>query len=123
VPAGDRTSVYIRVKARDNVQVPMIIGLSETIFETNKLKDTLVGIYLGIMLVMLLYNFFIYFTVRDRSYFLYVVYIAAVILTQTSIHGYTFQYLWPNTPWLAYYSSFIFPPLVGVTSFYSCVRF
>jgi signal transduction histidine kinase len=118
VPAGDRTSVYIRVKARDNVQVPMIIGLSETIFETNKLKDTLVGIYLGIMLVMLLYNFFIYFTVRDRSYFLYVVYIAAVILTQTSIHGYTFQYLWPNTPWLAYYSSFIFPPLVGVTSFY-----
>lgn len=118
LPFGKSTSVYVRVKARDNVQVPMMIGLPETIFETNKLKDTLVGLYLGIMLVMLLYNFFIYFTVRDRSYFLYVIYIAAVILTQTSIHGYTFQYLWPNLPWLAYYSSFIFPPLVGITSFY-----
>ncbi len=118
LPAGKTSSVFIRVKARDNVQVPMLIGPPETIFQTNKQKDTIVGIYIGIMLVMLFYNFFIYFTVRDRSYLLYVIYIAAVILTQASIHGYTFQYLWPNIPVLAYYSSFIFPPFVGITSFY-----
>jgi two-component system, NtrC family, sensor kinase len=118
LPTGKTSSVFIRVKARDNVQVPMLIGLPETIFQTNKQKDTIVGIYIGIMLVMLFYNFFIYFTVRDRSYLLYVIYIAAVILTQASIHGYTFQYLWPNIPVLAYFSSFIFPPFVGITSFY-----
>ena len=118
LPQGKTSTIYIRVTARDNVQVPMMIGPSETIFQTNKQKDTAFGIYLGIMLVMLFYNFFIYFSVRDRSYLLYVIYIAAVILTQVSIHGYTFQYLWPDLPLLAYYSSFIFPPLVGISSFY-----
>lgn len=115
---GDTSEYYIKVKARDNIQVPIFIGTVETIFESNKSKDTLAGIYLGIMLVMFFYNAFLYFTVKDRVYLFYVIYLAAVILTQASIQGYTFQYLWPNISLLAGYSSFIFPPLVGITSMY-----
>jgi signal transduction histidine kinase len=110
--------IFIKVKARDNVQVPIFIGTTDRIFESNKIKDTLAGIYIGLMLVMLIYNLFIYITVRDKSYLLYVIYIAAVILTQAQVQGYTFQYLYPNSPWFAQYGSFIFPPLVGIASVY-----
>lgn len=110
--------IYLKVKARDNVQVPIFIGTTDQIFETNKIKDTLAGIYIGLMLVMLVYNLFIYITVRDRSYLFYVLYIAAVILTQAQVQGYTFQYLYPNNPWFAQFGSFIFPPFVGIASVY-----
>lgn len=113
---GEELNVFVRVRAHDNVQVPMSVGTPEQVFETNKSRDTLVGLYIGIMLVMLTYNLFIYFTVRDRAYLYYIIYLAAVILTQVSILGYTFQYLWPGSPVIAAYSSFIFPPLVGITS-------
>jgi signal transduction histidine kinase len=118
LPKGNITTIYIKVKARDNIQLPIFIGTKDKIIEADKVKDMFVGIYLGIMLVMLFYNAFLYFTVRDKGYLYYVIYIATVILTQASIQGYTFQYLWPNLPALAGYSSFIFPPLVGIAGLY-----
>lgn len=112
------TPFYLRISGRDNIQVPVVAGTVESIFEQNKKKDAIVGLYLGIMLVMLVYNFFLYITVRDKSYFAYVLYLLAVILAQAAIQGYTYQFLWPGQPWLAYYSSFIFPPLAGITGGY-----
>lgn len=109
---------YLRVKSRDNLQIPIKIGLPEKINSVNKIKDFIFGIYAGMMLVMLLYNTFIYITVKDKTYLFYILYLITVILTQISIQGYTFQYLWPNSPLMAQWSAFIFSPLVGVASIY-----
>jgi signal transduction histidine kinase len=65
--------------------------------------------------VMLLYNLFIYFTVRDNSYLYYVSYIFTVLLTQIGVFGITFQYLWPNSPRFEELSLLVFPPLSGIT--------
>src|SRR6218665_1341376 len=32
--------LYLRVKSKDNFQVPVVIGTQKTVFEANKLKDT-----------------------------------------------------------------------------------
>ncbi|MGZ3901263.1 MAG: 7TM diverse intracellular signaling domain-containing protein, partial [Bacteroidia bacterium] len=69
----------------------------------------------GIMIAMILYNLFIYFSVRDKSYIYYVVYIICVMFTQAVIQGYPYQYLWPNSSFMAHYNMFIFPILVGIT--------
>ncbi len=113
---NQETVLYFKVRARDNIQVPITIGTQESIFEVNKIKDILVGIFFGIMLVMFFYNAFLFFTVKDKLYLYYILYLVTVIITQGSILGYTYQYLWPNLPVLARYSSFIFPPLVGMAS-------
>jgi len=110
--------VYLRVKSRDNLQIPVLISNQETIFETNKIKDYIFGIFAGVMLVMFLYNAFLFVTVRDKTYLYYIIYLATVILTQCSIQGYTFQYLWPNSPFMAQWSAFLFSPMVGVASAY-----
>ena len=110
--------VYLKVKSKDNFQVPVTIGIQKTIFETNKLKDTFFGLYSGIMIVMFLYNMFLFFTVNDKTYLYYIIYIATVFLTQIGIQGYAFQYLWPNSPWFAQYSPFILSPLPGITAAY-----
>ncbi len=112
------TTVFFRIKSRDNFQVPMYISAAEVVFEKNKIKDYIFGIFAGVMVVMLLYNTFLYITVRDKTYLYYIIYLATVILTQVSIQGYTFQYLWPNSPFMAQWSPFIFSPMVGVASSY-----
>ena len=49
---------------------------------------------------MFVYNIFIYFTVRDRSYLFYVIYIFSVGFTQASLKGYSFLFFWGDNVWL-----------------------
>ncbi len=117
-PQGREASFYLRIHSRDNLKVPILLGSQEAVFENNKTRDFVFGLFAGIMVVMFLYNAFLYITVRDRTYLIYIIYLATVILTQISIQGYTFQYLWPGSPWLAQWSPFIFSPLVGMAAAY-----
>ncbi|MHA4896148.1 sensor histidine kinase [Pedobacter sp. PWIIR3] len=115
IPVGSKATYYVKVVSTDNIQLPMFIGNEKVILEASQNKFLVSGLYIGIMLSMLLYNIFIYFTVRDKSYLYYVAYIIAVILIQISIQGFTFQFLWPNNSTLALYSPFTLTILVGIT--------
>jgi signal transduction histidine kinase len=112
-PKGEHLTFYVRIKSNENVQAPIRIGEDIAIFESNKLRDISSGLYVGLMLVMLLYNLFIYFTIKDKSYLYYVIYIVFIFLTQISLQGYTSQFIWPDIPWLAIHGQFILPALVG----------
>ncbi|HAC30365.1 MAG TPA: diguanylate cyclase, partial [Marinobacter hydrocarbonoclasticus] len=57
------------------------------------------GIYYGIVLVMMLYNLFVFMAVGERSFLYYVGYIASMPLFLASLHGVAFQYLWPEATW------------------------
>jgi two-component system NtrC family sensor kinase len=114
IPKGDTKVYYLKIESKENIQLPMSIGTKKVIYDDIKSRDILSGIYFGIMLVMCLYNLFLFFSVRDKSYLLYVIYIVIILITQTLLQGYPFQYLWPNSPWVAQHSLFIFPSLVGI---------
>jgi len=111
---GETKQVFFKVQSRENLVVPISVGSPKSVLEFINTKDLINGIYIGIMLVMIFYNLFIYFTVRDQSYLYYVIYIIALILTQATTLGYTFQYLWPENVWLSQNSMFIVPVLVGI---------
>jgi hypothetical protein len=49
---------------------------------------------------MLVYNLFIYLSVRDTSYLYYILYIASFGLYQLSVNG-AAEYFWPDNPWWA----------------------
>jgi len=121
LPSDSLSTFYFRIQSRDNFQVPLILGTPETVFNSNAIKDFVLGLFAGIMIVMLLYNLFVYISIKDKTYLYYIFYLLTVILTQESIQGYTFQYLWPGIPFLAQWSPFIFSPLVGIAS-YSFMR-
>ena len=114
VPKNQVKVFYARIKCKENMQVPFSIGTRVSIFNKGVETSIYSGIYFGIMIVSLLYNLFIYATLRDKSYILYSVYIVLILFTQTSLQGFTFKFLWPNYPKLAEYSPFVFPALVGV---------
>ena len=104
IPTGETKTYYLNVRSNEALQLPLKVGTIITVYDQIKNRDFLSGIYFGIMLVMILYNLFIYFSVRDKSYLYYVVYIICILLTQTSLQGYTFQYLWPNSSLITKFS-------------------
>ncbi len=107
---------YLKVRSGEQVQLPLLLGTQKEIFEELIVKDLVFGLYLGIILVMAIYNLFIYITVRDRSYLYYVSYIVFVGLTQVVLQGYGFKYLWPNSVWMVLQSTFLVPVLNGWTA-------
>lgn len=115
IPYKSCQTFYLKVKCKENMQIPISIGTILSMFNQSVLNNIASGIYMGIMVVMILYNFFIYRIFKDKSYILYSIYIIFTMLTQISLQGYTFQFLWPNFPWLAINSPFLFPSLVSVS--------
>lgn len=116
IQQGETKTYYLKIRSNESIQLPIKIGTQSAIYSEIKNRDILSGLYVGIMLVMVFYNLFIYFSVKDKSYIYYVLYVLLVLLTQTCLEGYPFQYLWPSYPVIAKYSLFIFPSLVGITS-------
>ncbi|MFM9946223.1 MAG: 7TM diverse intracellular signaling domain-containing protein [Bacteroidia bacterium] len=114
LPRGVEKTYYLKIKARETMQLPITIGSSKSLFEFSGYKNLASGIYIGIMIVMLLYNLFIFGTVREKSYLMYTLYIIFVLFAQTSNQGLPFQFVWPNLPWLETYSQFLFPALAGI---------
>jgi signal transduction histidine kinase len=68
--------------------------------DTIGVESLILGLYYGLNLVMILYNSFLYISLRMRSYFYYVGYLALHLLFQAALHGVVFQYLFPNNPGL-----------------------
>ncbi len=108
IPPGSTEMYMLEVKSGDQVFLPMSLGAPDVIFGRLMIKDLVMGIYVGVILVMFFYNFFIYLTTREKSYLYYVFYILSVGLVQTSLQGYTYQFLWPDNSWFAQHSLYIF---------------
>lgn len=113
IPKGESKTYYMKLKSGEQIMLPLSVGPSQEILLSASTLDLVSGLYFGIVLVMLLYNLFIYFSVKDKSYLFYVVYILFVGMTQASDNGYTYKYLWPNSPALANFMVILFPALVG----------
>lgn len=94
------TMVTLRVKTTSSVQVPAMLWEVHTMIAHMQTQAILHGIYYGAMVVLMLYNLFIFITVRERKYLFYVLYVGAVSLFLVCLNGIAFQYFWPeSTSW------------------------
>jgi hypothetical protein len=97
IPQNTDKTYYLRVKSAEQLILPISVNEPSTLWQVLSHEDVLSGLFIGAIVIMFLYNLFIYFSVRDRSYLYYVIYVASVGLTQIGIKGFTFQYLWGDS--------------------------
>lgn len=107
---------YLKIESGDQIILPIRILNANALNEKNASDNVLAGIYFGIILVMFLYNIFIFFSTREISYLHYVTYIFFVGFTQVVLSGYGFKYLWPDYPGFAIRSAPLFGALSGVAT-------
>ena len=116
IPHGGKRTYYIRVNSSEQILIPLAVGTSAATTEYLNNQDILTGIFFGIILVMILYNFFVYLTVRDKSYLWYVFYILFVGLTQIGLQGYSYRFFWPSYPQISNQSIIFFPAITGIVA-------
>ncbi|TGK44731.1 7TM diverse intracellular signaling domain-containing protein [Leptospira andrefontaineae] len=97
---GQQKTYYLMTWTSGGLNIPLTLWDKETFSQYNADVQHGLGLYYGVMIVMILYNIFIFFSVRDVSYFYYVCYILGFLGIQLVLTGHGFQYLWPAFPFL-----------------------
>ncbi|TGL63651.1 7TM diverse intracellular signaling domain-containing protein [Leptospira sarikeiensis] len=97
---GEEKTYYIMTWTSGGLKVPLTLWDKEAFTQFNADVQHGLGLYYGVMIVMILYNIFIFFSVRDVSYFYYVCYILGFLGIQLVLTGHGFQYIWPGFPFL-----------------------
>lgn len=101
----DSTKQYLlHVYSQHPIIVPAKVLTNNALHESINLQNIITSVYLGVLMVMFLYNFFLFFATRDNSYLYYIIYILFLAIAQTTIIGYEYRYIWPGNPALNYYS-------------------
>lgn len=95
---------FLKLKSQEAFIVKIAVVSESQLLDNYAIKDIIFGIYTGVMLIMFIYNLFLFIIVRDRSYVYYVFYILFTWLTQISIQGYGLKYIWEASSPINHYS-------------------
>ncbi|UUY10076.1 response regulator [Pseudomonas sp. J452] len=117
LPPGQSQRIYLRLESQGSMQAPLTLWSPQAYLEYQPKRIYVLGIIYGVLLVMLIYNLFIYLSVRDTSYLYYILYIASFGLYQVSVNGAGIEYFWPDSPWWANAAT---PFLIGSAAFFGC---
>ena len=126
-PLADLTSeeqeIYIRVETQGPLLIPVDLLSYQAAAEEEKLLYLWAGAFLGIILIMAIYNLFLFFTLRESSYVLYVIYLLTAGIMQATLFGFGTQYLWGEHPGVNNQVIAFLAPFVQLTAMAFVLKF
>lgn len=99
IASKERITMILRVQTTSSMQIPLFIHNERYFMQKDQTVMIGLGLYYGAMVIMLLYNLFVYLSVREINYLYYVLYVASTTFFITSINGTSYHYLWPDSTW------------------------
>lgn len=105
-----RYTLMMRVRSEGTVTVPLTLWRPDALWQNDQHHYMALGLYYGLLLGLLIYNLFLFISLRDPLYLTYVGFIGFLGIGQAGLSGLTGQFVWPNNAWLADQS-----PIIGVT--------
>jgi len=119
----DTLVVYLRVKTQGAAEVPIWLKSKKLFNKNNENRALVRGFINGIFIVMLLYNLFIYVSIRERVYLFYVLNVASCLVLLSIFDGTAFQMFWPNRPDLNLYAFPLCNGFLQITSLLFILEF
>jgi len=111
-PLDQATTIYMRVLSKSSMLVDVRLLTARQFFQTSMVSFLAYGAMFGIMVAMCLYNLFLFASLRDTNYLLYVLSISSTGLFLASLSGHAPRWLWPD---YRLWSEEIFQAIVAVT--------
>lgn len=118
IPKNTSNTIYIKFKSRWSVTFPVKISSKEQMFHKLFDEELFNGLYIGVFLIMVFYNLFIYFSIKDRSYILYVVYIFSFLIFQLNENGFFFKYFLYKSPYIYSVAIKTLPIITSISAIY-----
>jgi signal transduction histidine kinase len=111
---GTQRAYYLRFETTSSLNMPLNFWSRDALIDKTTKDQFLLGIFFGAVLIMIIYNIFLFLGFGDISYVYYVLFLSAWGFAQLIINGLAFQYLWPDDIWWA---NTILPVLIFTTIF------
>ena len=93
-----KLNIYFRINTSGSMQVPMNIWKKQPFFIADQSDIIRKSLFYGVLSVMILYNLFLFFSLREPAYLYYVLFVTAFLETQAAMNGFLFEYVWPSSP-------------------------
>ena len=106
-PASSETEFYMRFENLGPMSFPLSLWTPKQQSKHAVFEQIMLGGFYGVFFALLIYNFVIFLSLRDKSYLLYVVYLIFIIIYQLAVDGIGYQYLWPGNRWFSLNSAII----------------
>ncbi|HAS57243.1 MAG TPA: phosphate starvation-inducible protein PsiE [Algoriphagus sp.] len=114
LPIGKTSEIFLKVKSVNKKIITSTITNRNYLENLINRENILFGIFTGVIVGLFFYNLFLFFSVRDKLYLIYVIHTVLVWFAQSSILGFTQEIFWPNVVWLNLRSGVIFSSLVSI---------
>lgn len=101
LPPGEPRTLLMRVQTPYSLQLPLTLQTVEQFGRSSHTSILIQGLFIGGMAIMMLYNLFLYASIREPVYLLYVCWTITITLFQIVLHGFAQRYLWPESPLVA----------------------
>lgn len=92
--------LMIRVRSIGGIEMPLSLHTPYGFQQYDAGFQKFIGLYLGAILVTLLFNLLLFISIRDSSYLMYVLYLTCLLFYLASRESLTFSWFWPELPWL-----------------------
>ena len=96
---GEEKRFFVRAETEGAMKIPITLWEEHAFFQHNEKQTAIHFAYYGLVLVMTVYNFFLYIFLRNRSYLYYALMSIFFMFIPMTNFGDAYQWLWPNEPW------------------------
>ena len=106
--------VILKIKSSEPIRFTGLLSTKDDFYSSFNKRTVFINIYIGIMLALFFYNLFLYFSILDKLYLSYSLYVLFIALAQLSISGHSYWYFLYQNPLLYELSIIGFTSLASV---------
>lgn len=96
--------LVIRAASSASLQVPVELWREDYLFDRFMTHSLYWGVYFGLLFGLVVYNLFLYLSIRDAAYGYYMLYVAALGFVMLSISGVGNAFVWSHDPLFTRYA-------------------
>lgn len=97
IPAGSTVSIFLRTQSSNSINFDYSLMSQTKFIEIDHDRQIFFGLYIGFLLAMIIYNLFLFFSLRDKVYFYYVLCITFTdLLNSVCLFGTFTEYVFTN---------------------------
>lgn len=109
-----RVDLLLRARSATSLQVPVELWREDYLLNRFSQESLYWGVYFGILCALVIYNLFLFLSLRDSAYGYYVLYIGSISLLMLCISGVGSAWIWGGEPLLTRYALPISTGLVSL---------
>lgn len=120
--SGSEQTYLLKMRGKYIMEFPLKIYSDEKLIETKHVYDLLDGIYIGLFILIIFYNLFVYLTIHDRVHLYYSIYVFFEGSMVLYFKGFGFEFIFPSYPGLNSYLA-VLPAFVTISAVFFLFSF